>query len=200
MKRIRAGLLPLYIQLYDDSMLQMRPGVEKFLNEAKMELEKRGLEIISVPICRVETEFAAAVRIFEEKATEVIITLHLAYSPSLESVGPISATGIPVIVFDTTPAYDFSALQGTDEILYNHGIHGVQDMCNLLNRKGKEFYIEAGHLYESDVADRVAACAKACRMAAEMRNARVGIIGKPFKGMGDFQLPPETLRSTIGMK
>lgn len=200
MKKIRVGLLPLYIQLYDDSTPQMRPGVEKFLNDAKMELEKQGLEIISVPVCRVETEFASAVKMFEEKASEAIITLHLAYSPSLESVGPLSATKLPIIVFDTTPTYDFSPLQEIGEISYNHGIHGVQDMCNLLRRYGKEFYIEAGHLYESDVAGRVAACAKACRMAAEMRNARVGIVGNPFKGMGDFHLPPETLRSTIGME
>jgi len=199
-KRITAGLLPLYVQLYDDSMPDMRKGVEKFLNEAKMELEKRGLEIISAPVCRVEAEFAAAVKMFEEKAADAIITLHLAYSPSLESIVPLSATRLPLIVFDTTPSYDFSPLQDIDAILYNHGIHGVQDMCNLLLRHGKEFHIEAGHLYESDVADRVAACAKACCMAAQMRNARVGIIGKPFCGMGDFQLPYETLKATIGME
>jgi len=200
MKKIKAGLLPLYIKLYDDASPEMRPRVEQFLHEAKTVLETRGLEIISAPVCRIEPEFRAAVTMFEEKAVDVIITLHLAYSPSLESIEAISATGIPLIVFDTTPAYVFDASTDPEEISYNHGIHGVQDMCNMLLRHGKEFFIETGHLYESDVADRVAACAKACGMAAAMRGARVGSIGGSFKGMGDFAVPLDVLKSKIGME
>ncbi len=48
--------------------------------------------------------------------------------------------------------------------------------------------IEAGHWQESDVIDRTVARLHACKMFRTMRNSRVGIIGKPFDGMGDFAI------------
>jgi len=128
------------------------------------------------------------------------VTLHLAYSPSLESADALAATGLPLIVLDTTPTYDFGMAQHPDEIMYNHGIHGVQDMCNLLLRNGKRFQIEAGHWAESDVLNRVVDGVKAARLARLPRGSRVGVIGRPFPGMGDFQVPTGELCSSIGIE
>jgi len=72
-------------------------------------------------------------------------------------------------------------------------------MCNLLIRNGKSFRIEAGHWSESDVLDRVADGVKAAKIAKKLRNAKVGSIGKPFDGMGDFRVPADELRRTIGI-
>jgi len=84
--------------------------------------------------------------------------------------------------------------------MYNHGIHGVQDMCNMLIRRGKPFWIEAGHWEKSDVLDRVASWARAALVAGNIRKARVGRIGEAFKGMGDFAVDPEVLESEIGIQ
>jgi L-arabinose isomerase len=84
--------------------------------------------------------------------------------------------------------------------MYNHGIHGVQDMCNLLLRNSKDFFIEAGHWKESDIMDRVIGKIKAVAMARSMSNIRVGTIGGAFKGMGDFFVLPELLKETIGIE
>ena len=49
--------------------------------------------------------------------------------------------------------------------MYNHGIHGVQDLCNLLLRLGKPFQLEVGHWESNDALDRVARQAVAAHMA-----------------------------------
>jgi len=200
LKKVRAGLLPLYIKLYDDTTPEVRPQIDAFCEEAAVELEKRGIEIVRVKPCRVGKEFKAAVKKFEDSKVDAIITLHLAYSPSLESIEFLAATKLPLIVLDTTPAYDFSAKQEPDALMYNHGIHGVQDLCSMLNRYGKDYIINAGHIHKSDVVDRTAVCVRAAGIAVKMKTARVGIVGKPFKGMGDFYIPADTLKSTIGME
>jgi L-arabinose isomerase len=82
--------------------------------------------------------------------------------------------------------------------MLNHGIHGVQDMCNLLLRRGRPFQLEAGHWKRSSVLDRIAALAAPARMAAVMVRGKVGLLGSPFKGMGDFYTPPAKLKATIG--
>lgn len=196
----RVGLLPLYLKLYDDAMADRRPRMEAFYGQIASELENRGLQVVRSSLCRVAPEFEAAVRSFEEAGAEAIVTLHLAYSPSLESADALSRTRLPIIVCDTTPTYSFNARQDPDEVMYNHGIHGVQDMCNLLIRRGKSFTIQVGHWQKSDVLDRVVRDVTAARMASRIRSLRVGLIGRPFKGMGDFSVPVAEMRHRIGVE
>ena len=200
MTRPKIGLLPMYAELYDRAAPEKRPTAEAFLRQATGALEQRGLEVLTAPVCRLKGEFASAVKSFEDAGVDTIVTLHLTYSPSLESSDVLAATRLPIIVLDTSPTYEFGPEQVPTEIFSNHGIHGVQDMCNLLIRNGKPFQIEAGHWEHSDVVDRVAGWARAASIAARIRSARVGRIGKPFDGMGDFAIPTETLRSTIGIE
>ena len=200
MAKPKVGLLPLYLELYDKSMPQLHGQIESFYGIIASELEKRGLDVVRVPICRVSHEFESAVEMIEASEADCIVTLHLAYSPSLESAKVIAATKLPIVVLDTTPTFNFSPSQSSEEIMFNHGIHGVQDMCNLLIRNGKRFGIEAGHWEKSDVLDRVTSWCRAALAASKIRTARIGTIGDAFAGMGDFVVSSEVLRSTIGVE
>jgi L-arabinose isomerase len=197
---LTVGLLPLYIKLYDDHWPHLQERMQRFYQTIADELANRGMEVLKVPICRVEREFAEAVKTFEAADADAVVTLHLAYSPSLESAKVLADTDLPLIVLDTTPSYEFGPDQVADELLYNHGIHGVQDMCNLLLRNGKPFLIEAGHWQESDVLERISDCVKAAAIAKSLKRARVGRIGGPFLGMGDFAVPSDRLRASIGIE
>ncbi|HUV06908.1 MAG TPA: hypothetical protein VMX75_04205 [Spirochaetia bacterium] len=194
------GLLPLYLKLYDDAQGDRRRRIEEFYGIIAREFEKRNLNVVTSPICRLEKEFASAVKNFEESGVDAIVTLHMAYSPSLESAGVLAKTPLPVVVCDTTPTYSFGPGQEPEELMYNHGIHGVQDMCNLLIRNGKPFEIAAGHWERSDVLDRTVSLVRSARMASHMRRIRAGLIGRPFTGMGDFYVPADRLRETIGVE
>jgi L-arabinose isomerase len=196
----RIGLLPLYLELYDKAVPEIRPKMEEFRDGVASELAKHGLSVVVAPVCRVENEFDAAVKSFEGASVDAIVTLHLAYSPSLEAVSVLANTKLPLIVLDTTPSFSFSPGDEPTELMYNHGIHGVQDLCNRLIRAGKTFYIEAGHWQNSDVLDRVAGWVKAAAASTNLSRARVGLIGSQFKGMGDFAVPFEVLKSTLGVE
>lgn len=196
----KVGLLPLYIKLYDDSWPELRARVDQFSQQIAAALATRDLEINAAPVCRTTPEFKAAIGKFEKARVDVLVTLHLAYSPSLESSAALAATPLPIVVLDTTPTYAYGPGQNIEELLYNHGIHGVQDMCNLLLRNKKPFEIVAGHWEKSDVLDQVAGWARIARIASAMRRARVGRMGPVFKGMGDFDVPATTLAKTLGVK
>lgn len=197
MKKI--GLLPLYLELYDKTCAFMRPKIENFRDTIVMQLEKCGLNILCAPICRLKEEFVSAVDKFEQEGVSAIITLHLAYSPSLESIDALISTNLPIIVLDTTESYAFDYSVSSQEILYNHGIHGVQDMCNLLKRHDKYYTIFAGHYERSNVLDNVAAYCRGVQIADDFRNSRVGLVGEPFPGMGDFYVPFTDLTAQFGI-
>ena len=197
---VKAGLLPLYIQLYDESSPGARPRFEQFYGLIARELENRGMRVLTSPFCRVKKEFAEAVSEFEKQGADCIITLHMAYSPSLMSAEALCWTSLPVIVLDTTGTYEFGFGQDPGEIMYNHGIHGVMDMCNLLNRNNKLFAIAAGHWERSDALDRAANLARAAASARSLRGMRVGRVGDSFEGMGDFLIDDEVFKKDFGVE
>ncbi|MHB9133964.1 MAG: L-arabinose isomerase family protein [Armatimonadota bacterium] len=200
MRKPVIGLLPLYIELYDTALPEIRATMEAFYTAIADALRQRDIAVVTTPVCRVQSEFAEAIRQIEVAGADALVTLHLAYSPSLESAEALAATALPIIVLDTTPTYGFGPDTDPAEIMGNHGIHGVQDMCNLLLRNGKAFQIEAGHWERSNVLDRVASWARAAALAAALRTARVGRIGDAFHGMGDFAVPADELRATLGVE
>lgn len=198
MQKIKIGFLPLYIKLYDDTSPELRLRLEKFYEQMADALEKRGLEVIRTPFCRIEPEFRKAVAEYEAQNAVCIVTLHMAYSPSLESAEALLQTELPVVVLDTTMTYAFGPDQDPDEIDYNHGIHGVMDFCNLLKRGGKPYAVAAGHWEHSDVLEQTVCCVRAAAAARAVRGSRVGVFGGCFQGMGDFQVTPQELAERFG--
>lgn len=199
MKTPKIGLLPLYVELYDHSSPECRPVVEANYAHACEKLRSVGLEVLTAPVCRLESEFEAAISSFEVAEADAIVTLHLAYSPSLESQQPLANTKLPLIILDTTPAYTYDQHTDAGELMFNHGIHGVMDMCNLLRRNGKPYVICAGHMDHSDVLDQVCKAARAACVVSSLRRARVGLVGEPFQGMGDFRLPTGEFSRDLGI-
>lgn len=200
MRNPKVGLLPMYVELYDLTCAEIRPDIDAFHKKVSNALTEKGLEVVNVPVCRLAKEFEAAVREFEAQDVDAIVTVHLAYSPSLESEKALAGTKLPIIVLDTTPDYTYDQHTDPAALMLNHGIHGVQDMCNLLIRNGKKFTVFAGHMEHSDVVSKVANAAKAAQVAHEMRRARVGLVGDPFAGMGDFRVPFKKMKDDFGLE
>lgn len=198
MNLVRIGLLPLYIKLYDDVDPALRTLQMPFLEDAAQALETEGLTVTVADVCRVRDEFAQAVEMFNQLDVDAVVTLHLAYSPSLEAIDALAALKAPIILMDTTPTYDFIAAAGLQAIDRNHGIHGVQDLCSVLKRRGIPFHLVCGHLESSDVARRVAGLCRAAAATAAMKHMRVGLVGESFEGMGDFRVDAQTLKAVTG--
>ena len=200
MQKIKIGFLPLYIKLYDDTCASLRLKLEEFYEKMALKLEDEGFDVIRTPFCRIETVFINAVKEYEEKHADCIVTLHMAYSPSLESAQALLHTKLPIVVMDTTMTYAFGPDQDPDEIDYNHGIHGVMDFCNILKRGGKIFAVAAGHWENSDVIMETAQFVRAAAAAGAIRGSKVGVFGGCFDGMGDFQVTPEEMQKCFGVE
>ncbi|MDD3214047.1 MAG: hypothetical protein PHY64_10250 [Eubacteriales bacterium] len=198
MNPVRVGLLPLYIKLYDDVDPALRKLQMPFLRDVAQALEAEGISVEVSEVCRVREEFAHAVENFNLLDVDAVVTLHLAYSPSLEAIDALAALKAPIVIMDTTPTFDFIAAAGLQAIDRNHGIHGVQDLCSMLKRRGVPFQLACGHPESSGVVHAVAGLCRAAAAASAMKRMRVGLAGEPFEGMGDFRVEPETLKRVTG--
>ena len=196
---MKIGFLPLYIALYDEISTEYRDRMEPFYETLAQELEKRGAQVVRSPFCRIKEEFQRTVALFKKEEVDAIVTLHLAYSPSLEALDSLLDADLPIIVMDTTETLTFTNEQDPDHIMYNHGIHGVMDLCSMLNRHGKPYAIAAGHWQESDCLDQVCGYVRAAISAKAISRARVGLIGGSFAGMGDFRVPFGEMKERFGI-
>ncbi|NQT21050.1 MAG: hypothetical protein HQ592_15185 [Planctomycetes bacterium] len=199
-RKPRAGLLPLYLKLYDECLPDARKGFEEFIPKVEQALASRGVDVVSAGICCIAAEFDHAVQNFEREDVDIIVTIHLAYSVSLESIGALTRTKLPIVILDTTMDFDFGLEVAPDRIMYNHGIHGVMDMASMLRRREKPFEIVAGHISESDAVPRAAEIVKAAYAARRLGQTRALRIGESFKGMGDFAVDEKVLRDVLGIE
>ncbi len=204
MKKLKIGFIPLFPKLYDDGAngrAASRDVLEPYFEDLAQKFETKGLEVVrAADFCRIKNEFAEAVALFEKEKVDAIVTVHMAYQPSLQCIDELAGTDLPLIVCDTTITYDFSPAQDPKYISYCHGIHGVMDMCSLLKQRGKPFAIAAGHAEESDVIDRVVGYVKAARAAKTLDGSSVGTIGGSFDGMGDFLIEHTKIKELFGVK
>jgi len=194
---MKIGFLPLYVKLYDDIVPELRPRLESFYDEIADIFTSKGAEVVKAPFCRLETEFKDSVKLFEENNVDAIVTLHMAYSPSLECVDALVNTKLPIVVLDTTSTLEFTNMQDPGEIMYCHGVHGVMDMCSMLTRRGKDYAIAAGHYKESNVIDKALGFVKAAKAAKSLNNSKVAMIGGLFDGTQDERFVERYNKSTM---
>lgn len=193
------GLLPLYVKLYDDAAPELRDTMTPIITSVVDAFQKVGIAAIEAPVCRLKEEVSKSVEEFEQAGVDIIVTLHLAYSPSLESAQVLSECDLPILMLDTTPDTDFGPDVDPQRIVYNHGIHGLQDLASMLRRFGKTYTVVAGHLSNPQTIARAEAVVRGAQAVSKFRSMRVLRIGSPFEGMGDFQVPDQELHETPGI-
>jgi len=213
----KIALLPFYLALYDEVMPEVRGEFDGFIADIVAGFEERGIAVETTAPCCVSSEFETAVRQFEADHVDAIVTLHLAYSPSLEAIDALCGTPLPIVMLDTTMDAAFGVDAPAERLMYNHGIHGVMDLACMLRRRGKAYEIVAGHCSDPAVLDRAADTVRAsadreltlpgttANTAAvapaegPMHGSRVLRIGEAFTGMGDFAVEPQLLRERFGI-
>ena len=102
-------------------------------------LIKQGIKINPSFICRTKEEFENAGKLFAD--CSAVVCLHLAYSPSLESVDMLESLNKPLIMLDTTMGESFGTEATGEDLMNNHGIHGLQDLCSVLKRRKVKYFV-----------------------------------------------------------
>ncbi|MBO4769988.1 MAG: hypothetical protein J5563_04320 [Clostridia bacterium] len=202
MKKIKIGYLPFFLEMYDAEDQHYRDPLVDYMNTLIRKIESCGIEVVLPDdICRVKNEFSKAAELFNSEGVDAVVTQHLAYSPSLESIDALSSLKAPIVVFDTTP--DYGILREADSRVLmraNHGIHGVQDMCSMLTRRGIRYWLCVGHAEQKTTWEDLVSACRAAAMSMAFKRARIGSVAGSFEGMGDFSVSDERISSTLGAR
>ena len=194
----KVGLLALTLEYYETLAPGLREGRVAWLRRDVLPARAPMAEVRFAGACFRREEVDAAVAKFEADGVDAILVIMLSYSPSLITLPALQRTRLPVLVWNTQELWAYDATSGASAMIDNHGLHGTQDLSNVLLRSGVKFAYVTSHVRDEaglKALDDFFAAASAVR---RLRNARLGLLGYPFPGMGDFGLDPTHLAATLG--
>ena len=196
----QVGLLAVYFDLY----LGDEPSIEMFevMKDYARQLERRigdFSEVVFPGVCIDRPAVADAIRRFECEDVDLIIVVFLSYVPSLYIMPALQRTSRPILIFDTQMLYEVTSELKPHDTSRNHGMHGVQDLANVLLRAGRPHHLVVGFWEEDDVMAEVEAWCDAARVRRQLNQSRVGLLGFPMESMGDFGLDETALLAQVGV-
>jgi L-arabinose isomerase len=197
-KKAKVGLLGLMLELYD-RLPELKPAMIEFAGEL-VETLSPFAEVAFPGVCNTRAAVDRAVADFEAAGQDLIIVVLLTYAPSHIALPALGRTRLPVLIFNTQQLHAVTSETLSVDTLKNHGMHGVQDLANVLLRAGREFHLVTGHYQDAHTLAEVKAWCDAARTVSQLRQMKIGLLGYPMEGMGDFGLDETAFLSQFGVQ
>jgi len=198
MQKPKVGLLGLTLGFYEQLAPELSKSRERFVRERLMPALG---EIADVQFDRAmfkREDIESAITRFEADRVDVLLIILLTYSPSLVAAPALKQTRLPIVIWNTQELYAVDESCSDKELAENHGVHGTHDLCNVLVRADVPFGYVTGHLKDPGTIPALNALLRAGFSVSRLRRARLGLIGYPFPGMGDFGCDLTHMAATLG--
>jgi len=198
MQKPKVGLLGLTLGFYEQLAPELSKGRERFVRERLVLALDEVADVHFDGAVYKREDIESAITRFEAEHVDVLLIVLLTYSPSLAAAPALKRTRLPIVIWNTQELYAVDESYGDKELAENHGVHGTQDLCNVLVRADVPFGYVTGHLKDPGTILTLNELLRAGFAVSRLRRARLGLIGYPFPGMGDFGCDLTHLATTLG--
>ena len=166
-QKAKVGLLGLMLDLYD-LWPELKVAEAGFAQEL-VETMSPFAEVDFPGVCTTREQVDAAVKGFEAGGKDLLMVVLLTYAPSHIALPALKHTSLPVLIFNTQQLYQLDAATTSDATTRNHGMHGVQDLTNVLLRSGVSFELVTGHYLDPATQAEIRAWCDAARAVKFLR-------------------------------
>ncbi len=194
----KVGVLALTLDLYETLAPGLREEREEWFRSKILPALEPTADVAFDKAVFTRTDIEAQVGRFETAGVDTLLVVLLTYSPSQLVLPALKRTRLPIIVWNTQELLAVDDHFDTPAMMANHGVHGTQDLCNVLVRSGVDFEYVTSHLIDEDAIHVLEDFFRAAAAVGRLRKARLGLIGYPFPSMGDFALDTTHLAATLG--
>lgn len=195
--KLSVVVAPLYLAFYDEVDADLRNRIYPMVDSVVAKLSENA-EVTVAPIITNNENVEDLKKLAKEDSVDAVITLHMSYSPSLLICDALKEINKPLLVLDTTCDDGFAEMYG-DYLLKNHGIHGVMDMCSVLQSMNVSYRVCAGSLESEAFAKKIKKEMDLLLACARFKNQKIGKTGEKFFMMGDFDVPYSYLEEKFGL-
>jgi len=196
--RPKIGLLALTLEFYETLAPGLRPAREAWLRCSVVPALTRQADILFSQAVFRREDIERAVSGFEAAGADALLVIAATYSPSQLSLPALSRTRLPLLIWNTQELAGVDANFTIEQMIDNHGVHGTQDLANVLRRAGVDFHYVTSRADDARALEEIGDFAAAAAAVRRLRSARIGQLGYPFPGMGDFAVDTTHLAATLG--
>lgn len=196
-RKPRIGLLGIMQELYDDDIPNITEHQEQYAREVCNQLSEVA-----------DWEFPRAARNredieeilgdFNHQDLDGVMIVMLTYGPAMRTVRALQNNNLPLLLANIQPVPEVTTDWDMDDLTYNQGIHGAQDMANAIIRTvGDNFEVISADWKSDEFEQYVGDWARAAHAASELKKMRIASIGK-MHGMGDTLTDEAAFTRVIG--
>jgi len=197
-RKPRVGILALTLDLYEQLAPGLREGRENWLRNAVLPALSARAEVLFPRAVFRPEGIAELVAQYEAQGVEALLVLCLTYSPSQIALPALQRTRLPILIWNTQELLAVDEHFDTGLMTGNHGVHGTQDLANVLLRSGVRFAYVTSHLSDPEGLTGLEDFFFAAAAVVRLRSLRLGLLGYPFPGMGDFACDTTHLAASLG--
>ena len=198
LSRPKIGLLALTLEFYEQLAPGLRESRDEWVRHDLIPALSRGVEVLFHGAVFRREDIAEEVARLEQSGAEVLLVLLLTYAPSQLALPTLQRTRLPIAIWNTQELWKVSTGFTTTEMMNNHGVHGTQDLANVLVRSGVKFHYVTGHVRDAEALAGLQDFGLAAQAVRRLHSARIGLLGYPFPGMGDFAVDTTHLAASLG--
>ena len=198
MQKPKVGLLGLTLEFYEAGGPELRKGREQFVRQRLVPALAEVADVRFDRAVYTREDVEKTVTRFEADQVDILLVVLLTYSPSLISAPALKRTRLPIVIWNTQELYAVDESYSGKELSENHGVHGTHDLCNVLTRARVPFGYVTGHIQDAETIPAVNELLRAGYGVSRLHRGRLGLIGYPFPGMGDFGCDLTHVATTLG--
>ncbi|HOW67970.1 MAG TPA: hypothetical protein P5186_26250 [Candidatus Paceibacterota bacterium] len=196
--RPRIGLLALSLELYETLAPGLRQSRETWVRKAVLPALADDLEVFFEGAVFRADQIQQTVDSYRARQVDGILVMLLTYAPSQPVLQPLRQAQLPLLIWNTQELWAVDTTFSVQAMIDNHGVHGTQDLANVLLRAKVPFHYVTSHLKDPEPSAELVDFFRAARAVRQLRSLRIGLLGYPFPGMGDFAVDTTHLAATLG--
>lgn len=196
--RPKVGLLALTLELYETLVPKLRASREAWLRHTVLPALHQQADVLFEGAVFRREDIEATVARLEAEGADALLVVLLTYSPSQLALPALQRTRLPIVIWNTQELLAVDESFTVAAMIDNHGVHGTQDLANVLTRAGVRFHYVTSPANDPRGLEELGDFFAAAAAVRRLRFTRIGVLGHPFPGMGDFAVDTTHLTATLG--
>ena len=190
----KAGLFGIGLDTYWTQFDGLLDNLKKYQDQIKNRISDFGVEVIDAGMVDNPVKAHETADFLKNSDVEIVFLYVSTYALSSTVLPVAQRLKIPVVILNLQPVSrlnyeEFNNLGDRGKMtgiwLEHCQACSVPEIASVFNRSGIQYDIITGHLHDEEAWDEIGAWTEAARVAAAMRNNRLGVLGHYYGGMLD---------------